>query len=1041
MISGSRACEEALLQSYVQLNSLNSDNSSMNFIDHEPQSNIPTSSATSITEHDYRFPRRPTDRWIPTSSTHFSQNSYFNQKDGTRATTFISRDLDPGNIKVSGLPASCDILRNSSVPSWKEKTAGNEIESIDEMRKKDPLATQVWKLYSKTKFQLPNQERMENIIWRMMAMNLRKGRQHSTADSSKPLTVPQSTPSGIARLRQSSDLMEVTKSLMAENTKSTNNNRATAEETKSSNCDSKLLQNLEMDEGIDDKLCCATASAIPIKTRKSSAQLIIPQSVPVPQHDPRNTQEFDYVQRHIRKSSIDELSRPPKRRANFSPRVPALNSCTIANNGELQDYSLDQPEIPEILTQNVGKVPIIAESISGIDHDTFTSNAGPYQQPFPFSPRNTLFHQTTYSTNYKDISSPSLTSELNTNGYFSSPGSSFPSMPSRSTLAPKIEQVYFQVHDSDTLGQPTSFRHVPSNLQNSQSACNIYGMNRGQIFSSISNVENFNDLAVSSAYDQVGLTDSSCRFRAENPVLSPEVLRDNENTYHTAADSDDEEDRGTSLAESLFMMQHDLSPSPRDNGSPVTISSKTKWKTASSPPFNAATSRYQAGPLAVQSNGGTNDHAESLEWNGTRGMLSLNTHIAEPTAMKNYSCQQNAQSTSTHNVAIMNRNQHLFESCHSLAAQSSGPSSPIDAATISNSPIVNSRSSSPVPKHSSSTNNPPSQPQAQAQTQSEGSVPTTCTNCFTQTTPLWRRNPEGYPLCNACGLFLKLHGVVRPLSLKTDVIKKRNRGPGSGLLVSGTGSRGTRKIVGSSSAITGGTPGSNTRKNSIIASNTPTVIVPALTSTMMAHGRNKNDPQSPLSMGNMPTSLSGLTNSAATGVESGQKGPVPVTSASMKAISSPGTLNERVGGANGGKRQRRGSRGTSSVDAEHESPRESIENNEVGSISNPNFTYYSAMSGRMRNEITLGTSGANIGLDGVAEFSSGMSSLGSSMPNIGMGIAEGVCLESHSSFHAGGYPSVLTGSLNGFATNGAPVKGTGEFCFQQPEWEWLTMSL
>lgn len=59
--------------------------------------------------------------------------------------------------------------------------------------------------------------------------------------------------------------------------------------------------------------------------------------------------------------------------------------------------------------------------------------------------------------------------------------------------------------------------------------------------------------------------------------------------------------------------------------------------------------------------------------------------------------------------------------------------------------------------------------------------PTSCTNCHTQTTPLWRRNPQGQPLCNACGLFLKLHGVVRPLSLKTDVIKKRNRsGPGGG---------------------------------------------------------------------------------------------------------------------------------------------------------------------------------------------------------------------------------------------------------------------
>ncbi|KAG8804890.1 hypothetical protein FRC17_005848 [Serendipita sp. 399] len=52
---------------------------------------------------------------------------------------------------------------------------------------------------------------------------------------------------------------------------------------------------------------------------------------------------------------------------------------------------------------------------------------------------------------------------------------------------------------------------------------------------------------------------------------------------------------------------------------------------------------------------------------------------------------------------------------------------------------------------------------------------TMCTNCGTTTTPLWRRNPDGQPLCNACGLFFKLHGVTRPLALKTDVIKKRNR--------------------------------------------------------------------------------------------------------------------------------------------------------------------------------------------------------------------------------------------------------------------------
>ncbi|KAK7531219.1 GATA transcription factor [Phyllosticta citricarpa] len=55
-----------------------------------------------------------------------------------------------------------------------------------------------------------------------------------------------------------------------------------------------------------------------------------------------------------------------------------------------------------------------------------------------------------------------------------------------------------------------------------------------------------------------------------------------------------------------------------------------------------------------------------------------------------------------------------------------------------------------------------------------------CCNCATSTTPLWRRDEVGSVLCNACGLFLKLHGRPRPISLKTDVIKSRNRVKTSG---------------------------------------------------------------------------------------------------------------------------------------------------------------------------------------------------------------------------------------------------------------------
>lgn len=39
-----------------------------------------------------------------------------------------------------------------------------------------------------------------------------------------------------------------------------------------------------------------------------------------------------------------------------------------------------------------------------------------------------------------------------------------------------------------------------------------------------------------------------------------------------------------------------------------------------------------------------------------------------------------------------------------------------------------------------------------------------CTNCHTRTTPLWRKTAQGDLLCNACGLFYKLHGILRPLN-------------------------------------------------------------------------------------------------------------------------------------------------------------------------------------------------------------------------------------------------------------------------------------
>ena len=112
-----------------------------------------------------------------TSSTNLSPAQISSTLDSQ--TTIKSTQKPPNtnlDLSISEAVARNELLlRDAVFPEWKDDTAGEEdLDSPEELQKKDPLGTQIWKLYHRTKSRLPNQERMENLTWRMMAMNLRR---------------------------------------------------------------------------------------------------------------------------------------------------------------------------------------------------------------------------------------------------------------------------------------------------------------------------------------------------------------------------------------------------------------------------------------------------------------------------------------------------------------------------------------------------------------------------------------------------------------------------------------------------------------------------------------------------------------------------------------------------------------------------------------------------------------------------------------------------------------------------------------------------
>jgi GATA-binding protein len=506
---------------------------------------------------------------------------------------------------------------------------------------------------------------------------------------------------------------------------------------------------------------------------------------------------------------------------------------------DLNEYFLDQPHPSQMIHHNHPGMPFQLDTFS-LKHDPIITSAGPYQQTFHFSPPEShlVQHGPPFAI-YNNAPMPSSSS--NSNNYYSPPKSAYPSAVSTSQPILENQEMYFQQEGIDLQRQRRhAFNHRPSSLSNSMAPQYIYSANEYSTFSAVTAAGKSNSSTAPGSFSITQHIEPWQVFHSDHPACLPGVHLGHENMFSFERDSDREEDEDSAFADQTLIMQHEFARSPMDNPNTEMGLGGLQWDASLPEQFNTQAAHYPGGPPRKQVTiGGTADMGFlSLEWDGSAGPLGR-THALTPSVSNNRSRNRNdrrqgqkiPQTASTLNTALLGQQVGMPE-------HMSNPNSPPDASNMS------VFSSAIDLKHGSSTSLA-----GVASTQGENSVPTTCTSRFTQTTPLWRRNLEGHPLCNACGL-LKLNGVVRPISLKTDVTKQRNRG----------------LPVGESPGVSTRASEINRRKNSIVATGSmaPTTQATTLTSK---RARPVNESQSPSSgsdgaggsTSSTPTSYDGLT--------------------------------------------------------------------------------------------------------------------------------------------------------------------------------------
>lgn len=621
-----------------------------------------------------------------------------------------------------------------------------------------------------------------------------------------------------------------------------------------------------------------------------------------------------------------------------------------------------------------------------IDNDPIITSAGPFQQNFSFSPSTSpLVSHGPFSNMYNHHNAHQ--NSVNGADYYSPPGSAYQSAVSTPHPLAEGESIFFSSMDMRHQ-RPHGFRPGPGHVSNPMGQQYMYPphSNTSLFHPVTSGADPSAPFAPTGGFGHV---DPSQVFQNDHPVRSPGAGLAHENMFTFGADSDNEDEEGGAFADRNMGMQN-FSPTD-EAGLDVNGGNTLGWDATLPGQFSTQAARYPGGPprKQVTIGGTTTDYVDA---NGDWDAPSSFPH-SQSFRSPGDKRAKIPRTASTPNANMANRG-GLFD--HIAHSDPSSPPPDASGNMSGFSSVAPSRPSSPPgSKHGSTTNL-----QGAAGNQGDGNTPTTCTNCFTQTTPLWRRNPEGQPLCNACGLFLKLHGVVRPLSLKTDVIKKRNRGSGASLPV-GTSTRSKKNVSNPGSASVSG-PGS--RKNSTLAISSTNNPTQASTPPTTNRAGSANEGESPMSAGGSGGNTAGSTPNSYAGSSTGAvggKGVIPIAAAPPKNAPGPGAASlPRSGNSSSGtsKRQRRGSKSAGTNESmDIDSPENSTGSNEAA-----------RSVGSSSGFVSLQNPSSNLGLSNSFNMTQ--------RPMIGPGMM----------------------GMNGGQQNGMMNSGSAS---GPQEWEWLTMSL